>query len=81
MNYLVTIISLLLLAGIACNNTQSNQLADDPEINDSFIKEVGHQVGNLSPNFEITLTNGETFSSSNLLQNRRPVFLFFFSPF
>ena len=81
MNYLLIIISLLMLAGIACNDSQSNKLPDDTKITDSVIKDVGHQVGNLSPKFEITLTNGETVSSTNLLQNKTPVFLFFFSPF
>ena len=81
MNYLVIIISLLLLAGVGCNNTQFYEPPDDTKIDAPFIKNVGHQVGNLSPDFEIILTDGDTVSSSNLSQNKTPVFLFFFSPF
>jgi len=81
MNYFVILISLLLLVGVACNDTQPNKTSANTGIDDSFVKHIGHQVGGLSPNFEIPLTNGETLSSSSLLKSKTPIFIFFFSPF
>ena len=43
-------------------------------------RRVGHKVGDISPDFSILLTTGETLYSSNIRRNRMPVFLFFFSP-
>ena len=43
-------------------------------------RRVGHKVGDISPDFSILLTTGETLYSSNIRSDRMPVFLFFFSP-
>ena len=43
-------------------------------------RRVGHKVGDISPDFSILLTTGETLYSSNIRSDRIPVFLFFFSP-
>ena len=43
-------------------------------------RRVGHKVGDISPDFSILLTTGETLYSSNIGSDRMPVFLFFFSP-
>lgn len=41
---------------------------------------VGNKVGDISPDFSILLTTGETLYSSTIRSDRTPVFLFFFSP-
>ena len=41
---------------------------------------VGNKVGDISPDFSILLTTGETLYSSTIRSDRMPVFLFFFSP-
>jgi len=43
-------------------------------------RRMGHKVGDVSPDFSIRLTTGETLYSSNIRSDRMPVFLFFFSP-
>ena len=43
-------------------------------------RRVGDKVGDISPDFSILLTTGETLYSSNIRSDRMPVFLFFFSP-
>jgi len=43
-------------------------------------RRVGNKVGDISPDFSILLTTGETLYSSTLRGNRTPVFLFFFTP-
>jgi hypothetical protein len=43
-------------------------------------RRVGHKVRDISPDFSILLTPGETLYSSNIRSDRMPVFLFFFSP-
>ena len=43
-------------------------------------RRVGNKVGDISPDFSILLTTGETLYSSNIRSDRMPVFLFFFSP-
>ena len=43
-------------------------------------RRVGHKVGDISPDFSILLTTGETLYSSDIRSDRMPVFLFFFSP-
>ena len=43
-------------------------------------RRVGHKVGDISPDFSILLTTGETLYSSNIRSDRMPVFLFLFSP-
>ena len=47
---------------------------------DQTNRRVGHKVGDISPDFSILLTTGETLYSSNIRSDRMPVFLFFFSP-
>ena len=43
-------------------------------------RRVGNQVGDISPDFSILLTTGETLYSSTIRSDRTPAFLFFFSP-
>ena len=43
-------------------------------------RRVGNEVGDVSPDFSILLTTGETLYSSTIRSDRMPVFLFFFSP-
>ena len=43
-------------------------------------RRVGNKVGDISPDFSILLTTGETLYSSTIRSDRMPVFLFFFSP-
>lgn len=41
--------------------------------------EVGFDLGDRIPEFEITLTGGEALTSAQLRASERPAFLFFFS--
>ena len=41
--------------------------------------EVGHQVGNLVPDFTLALADGSTVTSAQLIEEGRPAFLFFFA--
>ena len=43
-------------------------------------RRVGNKVGDISPDFSILLTTGETLYSSTIRSDRMPVFLFFFTP-
>ena len=43
-------------------------------------RRMGHKVGDISPDFSILPSTGETLYSSNIRSDRMPVFLFFFSP-
>ena len=73
----------LVLSGMACSDekmgfTGNHILPSD--VNDSG-REVGYQVGDIAPEFNIPLTTGETVSYSTFRSDRTPLFLFFFSPF
>ncbi len=50
--------------------------APDIEVQDF---EVGNDIGNRIPGFEIKLTDGTPITAAGLLQNGKPAFLFFFS--
>ena len=41
--------------------------------------EIGFELGDRIPEFEISLTSGEALSSAQLQASERPTFLFFFS--
>ena len=41
--------------------------------------EIGFELGDNIPEFEISLTSGEALSSAQLRASERPTFLFFFS--
>lgn len=41
--------------------------------------EVGHQVGNLVPDFTLALADGSTVTAAQLIGEGRPAFLFFFA--
>ena len=41
--------------------------------------EIGFGLGDRAPEFEISLTSGESLSSAQLRASERPTFLFFFS--
>ena len=41
--------------------------------------EIGFELGDRIPEFEISLTSGEALSSARLRASERPTFLFFFS--
>ena len=41
--------------------------------------EVGHQVGNLVPDFTLALADGSTVTATQLVEEGRPAFLFFFA--
>ena len=43
-------------------------------------RRVGNKIGDISPDFSILLTTGETLYSSTIRSDRMPVFLFFFTP-
>ena len=58
----------------------SNHKPPVVEGEDHANRRVGHKVGDISPDFSILLTTGETLYSSNIRNDRMPVFLFFFSP-
>ena len=40
---------------------------------------VGHQIGNVVPEFTLALADGSTITSTQLVNGSRPTFLFFFA--
>ncbi len=40
---------------------------------------VGHQIGNIIPEFTLALADGSTITSTQLVNDSRPTFLFFFA--
>ena len=40
---------------------------------------VGHQIGNVVPEFTLALADGSTITSTQLVNQSRPTFLFFFA--
>ena len=40
---------------------------------------VGHQIGNIVPEFTLALADGSTITSTQLVNDSRPTFLFFFA--
>lgn len=69
------------IAGINCSNQITKQTnASLPPTDVGPNNNVGHQVGSTSPDFTIRLIHGDTISSTDLLKDGMPIFLFFFSP-
>lgn len=57
---------------------QTSQQASASETSSEI--RIGNEIGNRLPNFELTLTgNGEKLTSTSLVENGRPAFLFFFA--
>ena len=73
----------LMLSGVACSDRQAGTTASNALSGNanSPTRQVGHQVGDITPDFSIQLTNGNTVSDSIFRSGGMPIFLFFFSPF
>ena len=80
---LLTTYLTLMAFGMACSvqDTEPQSNVASPTNNHSIPLEIGNDVGDMTPDFNILITNGETLSYSDLRSNETPIFLFFFSRF
>ena len=80
---LFTVYATLILSVIACSDGQagflSNKVLSGNE--NALTRQVGSEVGDIAPEFNIPLINGGAVSNSHSHSDSTPVFLFFFSPF
>ncbi len=79
-------VSLLLLV-LACGATSEPQdagapvetsAAADPVVEQAVV-EIGQEVGNRIPDFNLALADGTTVSATSLVGKGQPAFLFFFA--
>ena len=80
---LFTVYATLILFVVACSDGQpgslSNKVLSGNE--NALTRQVGSEVGDIAPEFNIPLISGGTVSNSHSHSDNAPVFLFFFSPF
>lgn len=81
LKYIVlTALAIGALLAAACGSSSSEPAQSAPAPEASSEVRIGNEIGNRLPNFEITLTsNGEKLTSTSLVENGRPAFLFFFA--
>ncbi len=65
----------------ACGQSAESEPVSEPIPSETAKEvEIGSDIGNRLPNFDLTLTdNGEKLTSASLLDSGRPAFLFFFA--
>ena len=75
---------------LACGTGSASETAERPSAPSTDVQaeraasvmptgEIGFGLGDRAPEFEISLTSGESLSSAQLRASERPTFLFFFS--
>ena len=78
----VVAVALFAACGSAAGGEASAVSAPAPAVAPTAVTasgEVGFDLGDRIPEFEITLTGGEALTSAQLRASERPAFLFFFS--
>ena len=75
-------VALVAACGSAGGGESSDVAAPAPAVAPTVVAasgEVGFDLGDRIPEFEITLTGGDALTSAQLRASERPAFLFFFS--
>ena len=77
-----TLMAMVVVALVAACGAQGETATTQPAAPAPTVAptgEVGFELGDRIPEFEISLTSGEPLTSAQLRASERPTFLFFFS--
>lgn len=74
------IIALAIATTVACASNEADAPPPAPAVPtaSAIDFQIGNNIGNRIPDFDITLTDGTPVTASLLLERERPAFLFFF---
>ena len=73
--------ALAIVTTAACASDEADAPASDAPVVPTVSAidfQIGNNIGNRIPDFDITLTDGTPVTASLLLERERPAFLFFF---